>query len=74
MGDEVYIPRRSPLETLHSLRLTATSTDDMFKELEKTELRFVAKYAEILDMRRLFIELERRNLLEKWLPHHTSLT
>jgi len=72
VGDQIYICRRSPLEILQSLESTATSTEDMFKELEKTELRLAAKYYEIFGMRQLFTELERRNLFEKWLTRKIS--
>lgn len=74
IGDETYIYRRSPLETFRSLKSSAASIEDFFKELEKTELRLVSKYSEIFGMRQLFTELERRNLLEKWFPRCASLT
>lgn len=70
MGDEMYIFRRSLREILESLKSNPTSVEDMFKELKKTELRVVSKYAEMWGMRRLFTELERRNLLKKWFSHH----
>lgn len=71
-GDEIYIYARNPLEILEPLKLTTSSIEEMFRELEKTELKFAAKFAELFGIRRLFIELERRNLLEKCFPHSIS--
>jgi hypothetical protein len=69
IGNEIYIHKRSPLEILEFLE-PSKSIEEVFKKLDNTELRLISKYAEILGVRRLFIELERRNLLEKWFPQH----
>ena len=76
LGNEIYIHKRSLLETMNSLNSLSsktTSVEEVFEELEKTEFRLVAKFAEISGIRRLFIELERRNLLEKWLSAKPSI-
>jgi len=74
INNQIYIYRRNPLKLLESLRSTDESIEDLFKELERTELRPLAKYLEILGMRRLFTELERQNLLEKRFPHRMPST
>lgn len=66
--DEVYIFRQNPMEILDSLRSKASSLEEFFEELRRSELRAVAKFAEVLGLERLFVEVWRRNLLEKLLP------
>jgi len=74
LGDEVYIHKQSFLEAVDSfLRSKTASVEEVFEELEKAGLGLVAKCAEMLGMRRLFIKLERRNLLEKWLSARPSI-
>jgi len=73
LGDEVYIHKQSFSEAVDSfLRSKTASVEEVFEELEKAGLGLVAKRAEVLGVRRLFIELERRNLLERWLSARLS--
>jgi hypothetical protein len=70
LDNEMYILRRNPLEIINSLKPKVRSGEEFFEELKKTELRSVAKYAEIFGIEKLFVEMEHQNLFKKWLPQN----
>jgi hypothetical protein len=67
--DRAYIFKRSLSELLEDVRASRpASIEDSFKELERSELRPFVRVADLLGIRLLFIELERRGLFERVFP------
>jgi len=73
VGNEIYIYKRSPLEIMEFIKsCDSRSVTELFSEMKKTELKPIFEYSEILGIQELFVELDRRNLLEKWFSGFTQ--
>ncbi len=69
LGNDTYAFRKSLEEVTRDLMPSGKSVDYLFERLEKTGFGLGARYLELMGMKRLFKELEARDLFSRWLSN-----